>query len=381
MWVTAGQRSLLCSLELSSFSNTAFQGSALPARRNDLSATSHSPRMRSSRASGRITMQDVAAHVGVSTMTVSRALRGEANVEQQLMQRIRAAALEMGYVPDPAARALASQKSTQILMLVPMLSNTLFVDVIDAVHAALFPAGYQVVTGVTHYDSEEECKLLQSYLPMRPAGLLVTGFNHNQESQKLLAQSRVPCVHMMELSQDPLVPCVGFSQEDAGAAITAHLLAQGRRRIAFCAGQLDARVMQRASGWRRTMEAAGLYSPQLEIMWPAPTSMAMGANLLRTTLAQIPEVDAIFFCNDDIAQGATLEALRLGIDVPGRIAIAGFNDLPGSDQMIPPLTTIRTPRASIGAQSAQLLMQLINGETPEVVRKDLGFELMVRASS
>ena len=362
-------------------SNCIPQGSVLPARRNAPSAKSNQPKVRSSRASGRITMQDVATHVGVSTMTVSRALRGESNVEPQLMLRIRTAAQEMGYVPDPAARALASQKSTQILMLVPMLSNTLFVDVIDAVHSVLFPAGYQVVIGVTHYDSEEECKLLQSYLPMRPAGLLVTGFNHSPEGQKLLDQSRVPCVHMMELSDDPSVPCVGFSQEQAGAAITEHLLAQGHRRIAFCAGQLDARVMQRASGWRQTLQAAGLYTPDLEIMWPAPTSMAMGAELLRATLAQDPSVDAIFFCNDDIAQGATLEALRLGLDVPGRIAITGFNDLPGSDQMIPPLTTIRSPRSAIGTESAHLLMQLINGDTPEVLRKDLGYELMVRASS
>lgn len=326
-------------------------------------------------------MQDVATQVGVSTMTVSRALRGEANVEPQLVQRIRAAAQAMGYVPDPAARALASQKSTQVLMLVPMLSNTLFVDVIDAAHSVLFPAGYQVVIGVTHYDSEEECKLLQSYLPMRPAGLLVTGFHHSASGQKLLEQSRVPCVHMMELSSEPNVPCVGFSQELAGVAITEHLLAQGYRRIAFCAGQLDARVMQRANGWRQTLQAAGLYAPHLEIMWPAPTSMAMGANLLRATLAQDPSVDAIFFCNDDIAQGALLEALRMGIDVPGRVAIAGFNDLPGSDQMIPPLTTIRSPRTAIGSESAQLLIQLINGDAPELLRRDLGYELMVRNSS
>ena len=357
------------------------KGIVLPPRRNAPAAKTNQPRTRSSRASGRITLQDVAAQVGVSTMTVSRALRGESNVEPQLLLRIRTVAQEMGYVPDPAARALASQKSNQILMLVPMLSNTLFVDVIDAVHKVLFPAGYQVVIGVTHYDRDEEHKLLQSYLPLRPAGLLITGFDHSPETRKLLEQSRVPCVHMMELSEDPSVACVGFSQEQAGAAITQHLLDRGYRRNALCAGQLDARVMQRASGWRQTLQAAGLYAPELEFMWPASTSMAMGAQLLRATLEKDPSVDAIFFCNDDIAQGASLEALRLGIEVPGRIAITGFNDLPGSDQMIPPLTTIRSPRSVIGAESAQLLLQLLQGEAPEQLRKDLGYELMVRAST
>lgn len=339
------------------------------------------PRRRSSRSSGRITLQDVAQQVGVSTMTVSRALRGEPRVTPELQARIRQAADELGYVPDPAARALASQKSHQVLLLVPMLSNTLFVELIEAVHSVLFPAGYQALIGITHYDREQEFKLLQSYLPLRPAGLLLTGLDHSEASLRLLAHNRAPCVHMMELSPDPALPCVGFSQEAAGAAITAHLLAQGRRRIAFCAGQLDARVLQRAAGWRQVLQAAGVYDPSLEILWPQPTSMAMGGDLLRATLAQDPSVDAIFFCNDDIAQGACLEALRQGIDVPGRVAIAGFNDLPGSDQMIPPLTTVRTPRAQIGTDSAQLLLQLMRGETPPITHLDLGFTLMARASS
>ncbi|MEG0556607.1 MAG: LacI family DNA-binding transcriptional regulator [Comamonas sp.] len=359
----------------------------MSARRPDKPASSDSsdhapaPRARSPRASGRVTLQDVAAHIGVSAMTVSRALRGGARVDPQLLQSIREAAQEMGYVPDPAARALASQKSNQILMLVPMLSNTLFVELIEAAHAVLFAAGYQAMIGVTHYDREQELQLLQSYLPLRPAGLLVTGFEQSPQAQMLLEQSRVPCVHMMELSDAADVACVGFSQQQAGAAMTAHLLDRGYRRIAFCAGQLDARVMQRASGWRQTLQRAGLYASELEIMWPQPTSMAMGAQLLQATLARDPTVDAIFFCNDDIAQGALLQALRLGLDVPGKLAIAGFNDLPGSDQMIPPLTTIRSPRARIGEESARLLLQLLDGNPPALLRRDLGYELVVRASS
>ena len=353
----------------------------MPARRPDSAASTAKPRERSSRASGRITLQDVALSLGVSSMTVSRALRGGSGVDPQLLQRIRSAAQEMGYVPDPAARALASQKSNQVLMLVPMLSNGLFVELIEAAQTVLIAAGYQTMIGVTHYDPEQEHQLLQSYLPLRPAGLLVTGLDHSAAAQKLLDSSRVPCVHMMELSASDEVPCVGFSQEQAGAAITQHLIDQGRRRIAFCAGQLDPRVLQRASGWRLALQQAGLYDPALEMMWPEPTSMAMGAQLLKAALARDSAIDAIFFCNDDIAQGAALEALRLRLDVPGRVAIAGFNDLPGSDQMIPPLTTIRTPRARIGADSARLLLQLLQGEAVTSLRQDLGYELVVRSSS
>jgi LacI family gluconate utilization system Gnt-I transcriptional repressor len=92
-------------------------------------------------------------------------------------------------------------------------------------------------------------------------------------------------------------------------------------------------------------------------------------------------VDAIFFCNDDLAQGALLAALRLGVPVPQRVAIAGFNDLTGSDQMLPPLTTVRTPRAEIGSAAAGMLVSLMRGEAVARHCIDVGFELVVRGST
>src|SRR5436190_659704 len=154
----------------------------------------------------------------------------------------------------------------------------------------------------------------------------------------------VPCVHVMETTRAPGVYCVGFSQADAGHEITRHLLDRGRRRIAFVAAQLDPRVMQRAEGYRHCMRAAGLYDPMLEMLNPERSSLALGGQLFEELLRTRPDVDAIFFCNDDLAQGSLLAALRLGVKVPERVAVAGFNDLNGSDQMLPSLTTVHTPR-------------------------------------
>jgi LacI family gluconate utilization system Gnt-I transcriptional repressor len=98
-------------------------------------------------------------------------------------------------------------------------------------------------------------------------------------------------------------------------------------------------------------------------------------------LRRDPEVDAIFFCNDDLAQGALLAAQRNHVAVPGRVAVAGFNDLVGSDLMVPPLTTVRTPRREIGETGAQLLLQLMQREQPPQSSIDLGFSVVVRAST
>lgn len=334
-----------------------------------------------SRASGRVTLADVARLAEVSPITVSRALRGERAVAPELVARVQAAARTLGYVPDPAARALASARSAHVALLIPLLTNALFVDVLEAVQRTLRPAGYQTLIGITHYDAAEEEQLLREQLLHRPAGLLVTGFDRSEAARELIASSGVPCVHLMETSAAPGVHSVGLSQAAAAAALTRHLLARGHRRIAFAAAQLDPRTLQRLEGWRRTLAEAGLHTPTLEWLNPAPSSLALGGTMFEQILGQTPAVDAVFFCNDDLAQGALLAALRLGVPVPGRIAVAGFNDLTGSDQMQPPLTTVRTPRGEIGRAAAAMLLKLMRGEPVERPALDLGFELVVRASA
>ena len=336
------------------------------------------------RATGRVTLNDVAHAAGVSPITVSRALRGERAVDPALVERVLAASAKLGYVPDPAARALASQRRNHVAVLIPKLSNNLFVDLLDAAQQTLRAGGFQALVGVTHYDDGQEEQLLREQLLHRPAGLLITGLNHNAATRALIARSQVPCVHLMELpdaGQTEPTYCVGFRQNEAGAALTRHLLATGRRRIAFAGAQLDPRVMQRLYGWRSALQEAGCYEPTLEWLNPASSSLALGGVMFEQIMGQSPAVDAIFFCNDDLAQGALLAALRLKIAVPARIAIAGFNDLTGSDQMLPPLTSVRTPRAQIGEAGANMLLSLMRGETQAQSCVDLGFELVQRGST
>jgi LacI family gluconate utilization system Gnt-I transcriptional repressor len=336
---------------------------------------------RRSRSTGRITLADVARAAGVSPITVSRALRGERAVDPELAEKARAAAQRLGYVPDPAARALASRRSTHVAVLIPMLTNMLFVEMLEALQQVLRGAGYQTLIGVTHYDPEEEEQLLREQLAHRPAGLIITGLDRNEATRALIAECGLPCVHLMEVSPTPDVHSVGLSQFDAAMTMTRHLLGRGYRRIAFAAAQLDPRTLQRLEGWRREMSSAGCHDMALECLDPAPSSLVLGGAMLEKILEQDPSVDAIFFCNDDLAQGALLAAQRHGIAVPDRVAVAGFNDLVGSDLMVPPLTTVRTPRREIGDAGARMLLQLLGSERPAQPSLDLGFTLMVRGST
>jgi len=336
---------------------------------------------RDNRASGRVTLDDVALAAGVSRMTVSRALRGDRKVAQELVERAIQAAERLGYVPDPAARALASSKSSHVAILIPLLSNQLFVDLLEGAQRTLLPAGYQTLMGITHYDASEEEQLLKGFLMHRPAGLLVTGLERSDSTRQLIAKSGIPCVHLMETLAQQGIYSVGFSQRNGARAMTQHLIDTGRRRIAFAAAQLDSRTLQRAQGYRDCLQEAGLYDATLEWHNPAPSSLKVGNTMFEQILSVRPRVDAIFYCNDDLAQGGLLAALRMGIKVPRQLAIAGFNDLPGSAEFFPSLTTVKTPRWEIGVRAAKMLLQLMRGEPVAEPNVDLGFELVVRQST
>ena len=334
-----------------------------------------------SRASGKTTLASVAGHAGVSAMTASRALNQPELVSAAVRARVELAVAELGYVPNRAARALASSHSHVIVVLVPSLSNAVFTAVLEGIQDAVESGSYQLLIGNTRYSDAEEEKLLGVYLQSNPDGILLSGLTHSPRVAHMLAGCGVPVVSMMDLASEPTRLSVGFSQFEAGHTMTRYLIDKGHRRIGFIGAQLDERTLRRAEGYRKAMQDAGLADARLEIMVGDPSTIALGAELLGRMLAAAPDCDAIFCCNDDLAHGAIYQCQRRGIDVPGQLAICGFNDLPASAWMKPSVTTIGTPRYRIGFEAATLLRSVIGGATPAVAQIDLGFTLMARESA
>lgn len=295
------------------------------------------------RTTGRPTLNEVARLAGVSPITASRALRGVSTVATELVEKVQQAALELNYVVNPAARALASAQSHSVVVLVPSLSNLLFIETLEAIHQVLRPKGFEVLIGNYHYSRDEEENLLRNYMAYQPRGLLLTGFDRTESSRRMIEASNIPCVYMMELDSAAGVNCVGFSQLSAGETAAEHLLSRGRKRLAYIGAQLDQRTLLRGEGFRRALQKAGCYDPDLEVLTPRASSVGLGGELFLQLLAAHPDVDGIFFGNDDLAQGALLEALRHGIQIPQQVAILGFNDLPMSEHMVPRLSSIYTP--------------------------------------
>ena len=159
------------------------------------------------------------------------------------------------------------------------------------------------------------------------------------------------------------------------------MLSRGRKRLAYIGAQLDQRTLLRGEGFRKALQKAGRYDPDLEVLTPRASSVGLGGELFMQLLAAHPDVDAIFFGNDDLAQGALLEALRNGIKIPEQVAILGFNDLPMSEHMVPRLSSINTPREAIGRRAAEQMLTLMAGNSVARPVEDMGFELKIREST
>ncbi|MFC4273801.1 HTH-type transcriptional regulator GntR [Achromobacter aloeverae] len=326
-------------------------------------------------------MADVARAAGVAPITVSRALSTPDKVQAEVRARIQDACDRLGYVPNHAASALASARSRTIVVLIPSLTNVVFVDIVVGIKEILDAHAYHMHIGLTGYSAEAEEALLRTYLQHSPDGLILTGIDHLPATWKLLESLKIPTVHTIETLSGDSGMSVGFSQFDSGYAAGRHLVDRGYRHIGIIGAQLDPRSLRRCEGCRQALRDAGMYEPELEIMTPTRSSLSLGADLLEAMLRDHPECDGLFFCNDDLAQGAVFQCGRMGIDVPARMGLVGFHDLSGAAWTTPPLSTIATPRYEIGRSAGTLLLNELEGRENPQRHLDLGFRLVQRETT
>ncbi len=331
--------------------------------------------------SGRIRLTEVAKLAGVSPITASRFFRNPAALSSAKRERVDSAVKELGYVPNLAARALASHRTEVIGVVIPSLTNNVFADVLRGIYDSLEGSRYSIQLANTRYSILQEEKLLRLFRAQKPAGLIVTGINQTEESRAILESMNCPVTQIMEIGDAPVDMMVGFSHYDASCAAISHMLAQGRRRIGFLGARMDPRVQRRLDGYRDTMKAASMFDPNLEVTTHLPTTVTLGGTLFADLLAQAPDIDAVFCINDDLALGALFECQRRRIAVPRDLAIVGFNDLEFMASTVPSLSSVRTNRYEMGRRAITMVIDAIEGRRPEAPVLDLGFQLMVRESS
>lgn len=330
---------------------------------------------------GSIRLTEVAKLAGVSPITASRFFRNPEALSPAKRERVENAARELGYVPNLAARALASQRTEVVGVLIPSLTNNVFNDVLRGIYDASEGSRYTIQFVNTRYSIFQEEKLLRLFQAQKPAGLIVTGINQTDASLNLMKGMDCPIVQIMELGPDPVDMMVGFSHYDAAFAAVSHLIEQGHNRIGFIGARMDPRVQRRLEGYRAAMKAANLFDENLVLTTSTPTAVTLGGTLLADLLSRAPDIDSVFCINDDLALGVLFECQRRGIPVPGRIAIVGFNDMEFMASAVPSLSSVRTNRYEMGREAVTMLIEAIEGRRPEKAVVDLGFELIIRQST
>jgi len=302
-------------------------------------------------------------------------------VSEAARDRIDAAIEALGYVPNPAAQALASARSRIIGVVIPSVTNQVFADLLRGVMDGVEGTSYAPQFVNTRFHGGREEDLLRVLATQRPAGMIVAGIDQTPATRQILINMGCPVVQVMETGPDPVDMMIGCDQVAAGRSAVHHLLEQGYRRIGFLGARMDPRAQRRFAGYRAVMEAAGLDDPRLAVTTPEPSSYSVGGRLLAELLDGAPDADAVFCNNDDVALGALFECQRRGMRVPSRMGIVGFNDLDVVSCSVPTITSVRTHRHEMGLRAVQMIIATLKDVRPAEAVIDLGFTLMERQSS
>lgn len=323
-------------------------------------------------------MSDVARMAGVSKMTVSRVLAGH-SVALATRERVQHAIDELGYVADAAAGALSSGRSEFVAVLVPSLASSNFSDTVRGLAAALEPQGLQLLLGDTDYGLEREERLVRSMLRHQPRCIALTGAQHTAATRTLLRRSGIPVVEMWDLPSDPIDTAVGFSNVKAAREMVRYLTERGYRRIGFLGGasDLDRRGLERLKGYQQEIRAQGLGEPRIVRLGDSPITMSHGGPAFDALLAQWPDTDAVMCVSDMSAFGAIMQCHRLGLNVPGDIAVAGFGNFEVAACTHPSITTVSVDAHGIGFRTGETLLAALAGDGVQGSRKSVKIDYTV----
>ncbi|WP_373777203.1 gluconate operon transcriptional repressor GntR [Glaesserella sp.] len=321
----------------------------------------------------RPTLQDIATHLGITKMTVSRYLRKPDSVAFETQQRIAQAIEQFGYIPNRAPDILSNAKSRAIGVLVPSLTNQVFADVIKGIELITDNAGYQTMLAHYGYSEIKEEQRIESLLSYNVDGLILSENHHTERTLKMLEVANIPVIEIMDSSEIGIQQAVGFDNISAAQSMVETMINRGHKNVVYFSARMDKRSHLKMQGYEQAMRKHGLTPHSLTT--EEPSSFTLGAQQLRQALKQFPEINGIFCTNDDLAIGALFECQRLGIKIPKQIAIAGFHGHDVGQSLTPQLATVITPRLEIGKVAAQELLNRIHGIPQQSSIINLGYQI------
>lgn len=312
---------------------------------------------------GQTTLKDIALRLGLSVKAVSMGINGTGRLGKETRERILAAAREMNYVPNVAARGLVNKRSYLVGVILPYMNTSFFGSIIAGIERIAQEHDISILLGNSNGSPEAERRAFERILQRKVDGIIVYPREELRDFYAGVA-AEVPMVQVMNR-----LPGLGDHYvlvDNLGGARRAvrHLVERGHRRIGIIThdGESGETRLRRA-GYEEAMREAGI---KVEPHWIADAPLAEhidgGEKAMRKLLSRAPALTAVFAASDYAALGALKVALEAGKVIPDQFAVVGFDDLDvAAQQLLYPLTTVSQPKEQIGILAGQLMMDVIGG--------------------
>ena len=326
-----------------------------------------------------VNIQDVANAAGVSTASVSRFLAGQ-NVRSA--DAIRQAIAELGYHPSPLARSLKSGRHHSIGVIVPDITNPFFAALVKGIETELRRHGLQVLLGNSDEEATRE-EALVADLAQRTDGIIMAPLQEHDQVPLAISESGIPVVLVdREITSGPLLDGVMIDNASGVEQAIDHLVSLGHTRIAAISGPIQStpgRARHEALLSRLAHHGLDVDDALIRI---SDFREAGGAAAMGEIWAVPERPTALLVSNNLMTMGALKTLRELGVRIPEDLSVVGFDDLPMSTLLDPPLTVVSRPDIAQGAEAGRLLVERINAtEPPEPQRIVMPVELVVRRST
>jgi len=324
------------------------------------------------------TIRDVAEKADVSVATVSRVLNGSDNVREETKERVIEAARVLNYHPSETARNLRTQKTQTVGVLLPNMHGEFFAQITQGLDRRAREDGHHLLVSNSHTDETEAEEVLQS-VRGRVDGLIILWPRLTVRFLESLLPEDLPAVLLNTSAGQSRFESLSFNNRAGAYMAVEHLAEHGHERVAiFTGGSENFDAQQRLAGYRAAVEDFGLVANS-SLEMEGDFTRETGQDLVEAFLALNPRPTALFAANDSMAIGALRGFHEAGLQVPGDIALIGFDDIPTASYVTPPLTTVHAPTQKLGEEAMDRLLARLSGETTPT-HQTLETRLTVRKS-
>jgi len=330
-------------------------------------------------------LKDIADELGVSVVTVSRALRDRPDIAKETKARILERVKQLNYRPNLMARSLVTGRSSLIGLIVPDLIHPFFTEIAKSLAAALRKKDYFLIVSSSESDTQLEHDEVEHMLAHHLDCFVVASSQKDPETLRRIGEAGVPLVLIDRSFAGFPSNFIGVNDHRAGEMAVEHLLAQGCKRIAHIRGPMTNVGNSRAEGYRDALRKRGLPAPDNHIVTCGEASDSDGETRGRRAMEEIleltPRPDGIFCFNDTVAVGAMMSAIDAGLRIPKDMAIVGCGNFHYSSKLRVPLSSIDQKSKEIGERTAKMIFSLLEKPSSRPRTVILEPELIVRASS